>query len=147
MKNILFVFLLATSLVAFGQNGKRKMKVDKEFTPEQQAILKTKKMVLALDLNESQQSQVLALHKNWIQEKSTTKAAHKSLTTEEMTSDQKFEMMNARLDTKIDHQQELKKVLNKDQYELWKESITKMKYRSKSKGNQGQRKHHSSQKN
>ena len=56
----------------------------------------------------------------------TTREAHKSLNKEEMTSDQKFEMMNKALDTKFAHQAEIKKILNKEQYETWKESSRKM---------------------
>jgi hypothetical protein len=140
MKKLLLVFLLATTVIAVGQNEKRKMKFDTDFTPEQQAILKTKKMALALDLNDSQQSQILTLNKRWIQERMAKREAHKSLNKEEMTSDQKFEMMNTALDTKIAHQAEFKKILNKEQYETWKKSSRKMHYRSKNKGTQGQRK-------
>ena len=138
MKKLLLVFLLATTVIAVGQNEKRKMKFDTDFTPEQKAILKTKKMALALDLNESQQNQILALNKTWIQEKMTTREAHKSLNKEEITSDQKFEMMNKALDTKLAHQAEIKKILNKEQYETWKESSRKMNYRKKNKVAQGQ---------
>jgi len=142
MKKLLLVLLLATTVTIVGQNEKRKMKFDTDFTPEQQAILKTKKMALALDLNDSQQSQMLTLNKKWIQEKMTTREAHKSLNKEEMTSDQKFEMMNKALDTKFAHQAEIKKILNKEQYETWKESSRKMYHRLKNKGTrtQGQRK-------
>jgi len=140
MKKLILVFLLTTTVMVVGQNEKRKMKFDTDFTPEQQAILKTKKMALALDLNDSQQSQVLTLNKKWIQEKMATKEAHKSLNKEEMTSDQKFEMMNKALDTKLSHQAEIKKILNKEQYETWKETSRKMYHRSKIKGTQWQRK-------
>ena len=136
MKNLILALLLTTSVVAFGQNEKRKMNMSQEFTPEQQAILKTKKMVLSLDLNNDQQGQILQLNKTWIQEKTATKAAHKSLNKEEMTSDQKFDLMNQMLDTKLAQQEQIKKILNKDQYKLWKESSRKMHYRSKSKNTQ-----------
>lgn len=136
MKNLILALLLTTSVVAFGQNEKRKMNGNQEFTSEQQAILKTKKMVLALDLNKDQQGQILQLNKTWIQEKTATKAAHKSLNREEMTSDQKFDLMNQGLDTKLAHQEQIKKILNKDQYKLWKESSRKMHYRSKGKNTQ-----------
>ena len=140
MKKLILVFLLTTTVIAVGQNEKRKMKFDTDFTPEQQAVLKTKKMALALDLNDSQQSQVLTLNKKWIQEKMATREAHKSINKEEMTSDQKFEMMNNSLDTKLAHQAEIKKILNKEQYETYKESSRKMYHRSKNKDSKGQRK-------
>jgi len=137
MKNLILALLLTTSVVAFGQNEKRKMNGNQEFTPEQQAILKTKKMALALDLTKDQQGEILQINKTWIQEKTATKAAHKSLNKEEMTPDQKFDLMNQMLDTKLAQQEQIKKILNKDQYKLWKESSRKMHYRSKSNKTQG----------
>ncbi len=136
MKNLILALLLTTSVVAFGQNEKRKMNGNQDFTPEQQAILKTKKMTLALDLTKDQQGEILQINKTWIQEKTATKAAHKSLNKEEMSSDQKFDLMDQMLDTKLAHQEQIKKILNKDQYKLWKESSRKMHYRSKSNKNQ-----------
>lgn len=147
MKNLLFVFLLATSIAAVGQNDKRKMTFDQEFTAEQQAILKTKKMTLALDLDQNQQNQLLALHQKWIQEKANTKASYQSMSMKELSADQKFELMRTKLDKKIDQQKELKKVLDKDQYELWKESTMKKHDRSKAKKMQGHKKDHKNQKN
>jgi hypothetical protein len=45
-------------------------------------------------------------------------------------------LMNQGLDTKLAHQEQIKKILNKDQYKLWKESSRKMHYRSKGKNTQ-----------
>ena len=144
MKNLIALFLLTTSVVVFGQNDKRKMKVGEDFTVEQQAILKTKKMTLALDLNDNQQSQMLALNKKWIQEKVSMKAAHQSNSMEELSADQKFDLMNKKLDSKIGQQQEIKKVLDKDQYAIWKESSMKRLYKSKAKRKQMHKKEHKS---
>ncbi len=140
MKKIILVFLLSTSVIAVGQNEKRKMKFDTNFTPEQQAILKTKKMALVLDLNESQQSKILTLNKVWIKETVALKESHKYINREEMSSDQKFELMNKKLDTELKHQAEIKNILNKEQYEIWKKSSTKKHHRSKNKGTQGLKK-------
>ena len=140
MRKIILVFLLATSIVAVGQNEKRKMKFDSNFTPEQQAILKTKKMALALDLNDSQQGKILTLNKNWFKERAALKETHKSHNREEMSSDQKFEIMNKKLDTKLEHQAEIKNILNKEQFGIWKESSRKRHHRSKIKATQGSNK-------
>ena len=147
MKNLILVLLLTSSIVAIGQNEKRKMKADREFSTEQQAILKTKKMTLVLDLNDNQQRQMLALNKKWMQEKESAKAAYQNFTRQELTADQKFEIMNKNLDLKIEQQKELKGVLDKDQYALWKESTMKKQYRSKAKEKHGHKKEHKDQKN
>jgi len=140
MKKLIIVCLFASTLIAVGQNEKRNMKLDKNFTTEQQAVLKTKEMALHLDLNESQQTQMLSLNKKWIQEKKATKDAYKALNKDEISADQKFDMMNKALDKRLAHQAEIKKVLNKEQYETWKESSRKMHHRAKVKRVQGQRK-------
>lgn len=142
MKNLIIVLFLATSIMAFGQNEKRKMKKDHEFTSEQMAILKTKKMALALDLSENQQDQMLVLNKKWIEEKMARKEAHKSIDKAEMTSDQKFDMMNQAMDRKLVQQEQIKKVLDKDQYESWKKHSRKMGHKSKGKKSQTASKSH-----
>ncbi|MGI9530043.1 hypothetical protein [Lutimonas sp.] len=133
MKNLMIALFLTASALAFGQNEKKKMKMDHEFTTEQMAILKTKKMALALDLSSNQQDQMLTLHKNWIEEKMARKEAHKSLDKADMSSDQKFEMMNQSLDRKMAQQEQIKKILDKDQYEMWKKHSVKMHHKSKGK--------------
>lgn len=143
MKNLIVLVFLTTSVVVFGQNDKRKMKGSEEFTTEQQAILKTKKMTLALDLNNNQQSQILALNKKWIQEKASMRSTSET-NNQELSADQKFDLMNKKLDYKISQQQELKKVLDNDQYALWKESMMKRQHKSKAKKKQLHKKEHKS---
>ncbi len=142
MKNLILALFLTTSIVAFGQNEKGKMKKDHEFTTEQMAILKTKKMALALDLSSNQQDQMLALNKKWIQEKMDKKEAYKSLDKAEMTTDEKFDMMNKSLDRKLAQQEEIKKILDKDQFDTWKEYSNKMQKKAKAKKAQGHSKSH-----
>ena len=140
MKKLILIFLFASTLITVGQNEQRNMKLAANFTPEQQAILKTKEMAIHLDLNASQQSQILTLNKKWIQKTTAKKEAYKDLNKEDMSSDQKFEMMNKALDNRLAHQEEIKKILNKEQYETWKESSRKMYQRAKIKRTQVHRK-------
>ncbi len=140
MKKIIIILFLGTTLLSFGQNENRQKKMDEDFSSEQKAILKTKKMALAFDLNETQQGQILELNKKWVEERASKNTAYKSMNKEALTSDQKFDMMNKVLDTKLAHQEQIKKILNKDQYELWKDASRKMHYRSRNKENQGHRK-------
>ena len=88
----------------------------KEISPEQEAILWTKKMTLELDLNETQQDQMYAL----ILEKAKAKSQRfKNLPKERPTEAQIFEMEVYRLDQKIAMKKALKSILTKKQFERW----------------------------
>ena len=123
--------MLSCSLVGFSQNETRQKRFIEEFTPEQQAILKTKKMVLDLDLSDSQKSQIMELHKKITKQAAAKKSEFKSLNKEDITATDRFNMMNSALDAKISYQKQLKSVLNKDQYDRWKNSPSNMSFRSK----------------
>ena len=94
----------------------RNMVKMKEISPEQEAILWTKKMTLELDLNETQQDQMYAL----ILEKAKAKSQRfKNLPKERPTEVQIFEMEVHRLDQKIAMKKALKSILTKKQFERW----------------------------
>lgn len=123
MKKIIIILLVTFSLGMYAQKEKSRQHYVKDFSAEQQAVLKTKKMALELDLNETQQNQILELNKKWAAEREKNMAAHKDIKPEEMSSTDRFNMMNAKLDTQLAHQKQIKKILNSEQYENWKESI------------------------
>ena len=135
------------SLGLYAQKEKSRKSFTEDFTPEQQAILKTKKMALELDLNDTQQNQMLELNKGWIAEREKHMADRKNLNTEEMSSDDRFKMMISKMDTQLAHQKQIKKVLNSDQYEIWKRSA-KNKWNQRSYRRQGssQGRHHQGKK-
>ena len=123
MKYLLSLLFTGITLVTFAQNsGNQRMKNMQDFTPEQNAILQTKKMALALDLNNSQQNQILAINKKQAVERKKKMELYKSMKENETkpTSDERFKMMNDMLDAKLAHQKEMKKILNESQYEVWK---------------------------
>ena len=62
MKKLFIPILLAFTFVSFAQNERKYQNRENQFTPEQNAILKTKQMVLHLDLNKFQEDQLLALN-------------------------------------------------------------------------------------
>ena len=130
MKKILMILLLAFSVSIYAQNEKKYKSLAKDFTPEQQAILKTKKMALELDLNETQQGQILDLNKKWAIERNKNQKEFKGQNTEEMTSTERFNRMDKMLDMKIATQKQVKKILNDDQYETWKKIGKNKGYRS-----------------
>ena len=146
MKKIMIILILGSTLFSFGQNGEKQRKMLKDFSPEQHAILQTKKMALELDLNDSQQKEMLDLNKKWAEIKIKKRAEMKSVNKQEMSSTDGFNHMNAILDDKLAHQKDLKKILNEDQYAQWKKTSYKMKKKLKGKVDQKQHKHHKGQK-
>ena len=133
MKKILVMLLLGSTLLGYGQQQNRQMGMKPDFTPEQQAILKTKQMTLDLDLSEAQQKQILDLNKKWAEEKMKQKEAVQKMNKDEMTDTERFNHMNDMLDKRIAHQNEVKKILSDEQYELWKKSDKRQHFRSKQK--------------
>ncbi len=146
MKKLIVILLLGSSLLSFGQNQGKQKKMNQEFSPEQTAILQTKKMALALDLSDNQQNQILDLNKKWAKKKTKKRAEMKNLNKEDMSSTEKFNHMNAMLDEKLVHQSELKKILNEEQYNTWKKSSHKMHHKSKGRTGNQQNKSRSGQK-
>lgn len=130
MKKILVLMLVVFSVATYAQKEKNYKGMDQDFSPEQQAILKTKKMALQLDLSEAQQSQMLNLNKKWAAEREKNKAAFKAQNSEEISTADKFNKMNAMLDMQLAHQKEVKKILNADQYEIWHRSAKNKGFRS-----------------
>lgn len=94
-----------------------------EMTPEQTATLKTKKMTLALDLNDVQQKQIQTLN---LENAETRKAAMEKRKAQKEngestkpTSDERYAIENGRLDRMIDHKAEMKDILSPEQYAKW----------------------------
>ena len=146
MKKLMIILLLGSSLLSFGQKEGKQKKVYEDFSTEQQAILQTKKMALELDLNDNQQKQMLDLNKKWAEVKAKKRAEMKTLNKEEMSATERFNHMNAMLNEKLVHQNQLKKILSEDQYTSWKKSSNKMKKGSKGRTGHEHKKHGNGQK-
>lgn len=104
----------ALSLLATAQPGDEKRKVP---NPE----LMAKKLTLSLDLDNQQESKVLAL----LKEQQTFMQANR-LDREErrkMTDDQREKHTVAMLEQKIAVKRTMKKILNSDQYERWEKMM------------------------
>jgi hypothetical protein len=121
MKNIFSIILLGFTVISFAQNGPNRQQLKNQFTPEQQAILQTKQMVMNLDLNDSQKDQLLVINGKRAADRQEMRTKHWDLrqngTT--LTSDERFNMKNEMLDTQIIYQNKLKKVLSTKQFEQW----------------------------
>ncbi len=116
------IILITSTMMAFGQKGKNYKKAGNDLSTEQKVILKTKRMALHLDLNDTQMKQMMEANKKWALEKEKKMAEFKAQNTETLSPTDKFNRMNSKLDAQLAFQKEVKKILNDDQYEIWKRS-------------------------
>lgn len=124
MKKTASIILVALiSLSTFAQEPQRKQKRH-DFTADQMAEIQTKKMTLHLDLTEKQQKQIFEINKInaterklKMQELKAVKHSEKELSSEEI-----FTKKSTSLDKMIAHKDEMKKVLNEEQFQKWEKS-------------------------
>ena len=135
MKKIVMVILVmaAISVSAQDHNTKGKRGDMKDLSPDQVASLQTKKMTLALDLNESQQAKVktiLTKDATARKAKMVDRKASKEDGKKVLTSEEKYAKQNERLDYQIARKKEMKSILTADQFDKWE----KMSHRKKMRG-------------
>ena len=117
---IILVAFITLSMTAQNKDAERKeqrREMKENFTPEQKAELRAKKLTLALDLNQSQQQKV----KDLFLEMDKTKPKRPE-NWKEMTDAQKFEAKNAMLDHRIAMKKEMKNILTEEQMVKWEKS-------------------------
>ena len=126
MKNLLFIALLSLSLMVQGQERKGQQ-YQKDFTPEQMATIKTKKMALHLDLSQEQQNQLLKVNRSWAEKRAQDREKFKAQMEgeEKPDADERYAMKVQMLDNQLAYQGEVKKILTQEQYVLWKEHRAK----------------------
>jgi len=102
-------------------------------TAEEMATLQTKKMTLALDLDQGQQDKIYKINlenaterKAMMEERKANKEAG---TAQKPTKEERFKKMNEMLDRKIEEKAEMKKILNDEQYDKWVKSLEKKDHR------------------
>lgn len=118
---ILFVF------TAFNLQAQDKQEMKKrgqhDFTPEQVATLKTKKMTLHLNLSESQQSKIYNLNLEQAQNRKAKLEEKKSKGSSEerskLSQKEKYKIANNRLDAQIAQKKAMRNVLNEEQFAKW----------------------------
>ena len=126
MKKVLVIVAVFVGFSAMAQRERPqnpKKQLLESLDAEQLATLRTKKMTLALDLNQEQFEEVLQLNIAEIEfhkEKREVRKAAKD-DNKPSSAEERFNMANARLDRQIAMQQQLKDILTDDQYALWKE--------------------------
>lgn len=135
MKKLALTTLLLLSVIVLSAQRHDRPNSMKELSPEQAATLDTKRMTLALDLDESQQKTLkpilleqAALRTSKMEERRTKRASGTPATKEE-----RFTMQNERLDHMIAHKAKIKKLLTAEQFTKW-EKMQKTRGKDKHKG-------------
>jgi protein CpxP len=137
MKKVMMILLLAFGATLYAQppghkkDGPLKEMRQKmqEFTPQQRAELKTKRMVLDLDLSPTQQSEILQLNLGLETKREKRKAEKKKKG--ELAANEIFERTSKMLDAKIATKKQLKSILTEAQFEKFEKSHDKKKRKRK----------------
>lgn len=137
MKKLALTSLLAITFtaVSFAQKapmhkGSKMMQMhqNENFTPQQRASLKAKKLTIALELSDKQQKDLTAL---FTEEAQMMQKHHKTMKAQKEAGKEvnRYQLVDQHMDLKIDHQRKIKQILNEDQYNKW----SKMRVKGKSK--------------
>ena len=130
-KVLIWALVLSTLSVTAQQRGRfqhgsdrqGKMAMMEDLSPEQAATLKTKRMTLDLNLTESQQDKMYAIHlknaKNRQERMAEVDKQREEGTWTKPSKEERFNLINEKLDKKIAHKKELKQILDKEQFERW----------------------------
>ena len=106
-----------------GPEGHGKMAMMQDLSPEESATLKTKRMTLDLDLSDSQYDKIYQIHLKHAQERQARLAEMKKQREEgswtKPSSEERFKMMNEKLDKQIATKKEFKKILDDEQFDRW----------------------------
>ena len=133
MKTILVIMIATITLGVSAQNDrpehskqkKHDREMMKDLSPEELSELKTKKMTLHLDLNETQQSQIKALILEEVTLKQKRRSEREALINSEGGSkpskEERLQMMNEELDRKIELKENMRSILNDEQFEKWEQ--------------------------
>lgn len=135
MKKVFIIFMALATFAMSAQNKAANKKEDRQeakvnYTPEQKADLKTKKMTLALDLTTAQQQKVQQLIL-----KAENNKPERPENRKEMTDAQKYEAKSAMLDRRIAMKKELKEILTEEQMTKWELQQSLRHSQGRAKGN------------
>ncbi|MDO1512138.1 hypothetical protein Q2T41_05655 [Maribacter confluentis] len=141
MKKLVLAILVMAGLSATAQDHdiKSKRGTMKDLSPEQVATLQTKKMTLALDLNETQQSKLKSI---FIEEAKMRKSRMEDFKAQKedgkkLTAEERYKRQNERLDHQIERKNAIKSILGAEQYAKWE----KMDHHKKRKFNDKRKDH------
>src|SRR6056297_1770240 len=139
MKKLALFAILLSGVVLTAQRSEGKRQGMRDLSPDQIATLQTKKMTLALDLDQKQQTEVQSIilanateRKNKMEERKAEKQEGNRPSKEE-----RYAIQNERLDHMIAQKAAMKKILTQAQFEKWEKMHGK---RKKGKQDRGHRK-------
>jgi len=121
MKKIMTIILIGFTVFTFAQERSYTKSKFNDYNLEQQAILQTKRMALNLDLNSTQQKQILKINKKQATTRKKKMEMYKTMKENgtKPTSDERFKMINERLDNQLVFHSEMKNILTESQFEQW----------------------------
>tara|TARA_R110002049_G_scaffold71370_1_gene183899 strand:+ start:64568 stop:65083 length:516 start_codon:yes stop_codon:yes gene_type:complete len=141
MKKLALIAIACITLQATAQkknmDGPRKDRYEQfqNLSAEDMATLQTKKLILHLDLDASQQKaiQKLNLENSTVMKASmeARKAAKENGTAQRPSQEERTKMMNKRLNHQIAMKAKMKDILNAEQYEKWEKIQMRMADRQK----------------
>ena len=114
-------------VVAFSFSSQAQRKINrtsiKKLTVEQQVTLSIKKMILELDLTEMQQRKLTPILTRQVADRRAQREKLRNARgkTNNIDANQKYELANQVLDKQIAFLKEMKSILNKEQFEKFKE--------------------------
>ncbi|MFC2147805.1 hypothetical protein ACFLR9_04485 [Bacteroidota bacterium] len=126
MKKVLVTTVLLIGMMGYSQRGQHfdsEQRGMKDMSPEQIAILKTKKMTLALDLSTAQQKEIQTLNLENAKEREALmlerKVKKEQAEQSKPSTDERFEFQNERLDRMIAQKGKMKQILSEEQFQKW----------------------------
>ena len=137
MKKIVMILMVFATVTVTAQRGKgREMQ---KLSAEEIATLQTKKMTLALVLNESQVNQVYQIQLAQAEKRKARREERKNAKENtEKSSKNRLERRNAQLDEKIALQNQMKTILTEDQFKQWRR-MAKQRHQKRGQKERGRR--------
>ncbi len=142
-KVVVSAIVLLVGVIATAQSGERHRGAMQDLSAEQLASLHTKKLTLALDLNEAQQTKVQAIH---LEEATLKKAKMEARAAKKEegektkpTPEERYAMQMERLDHKIAQKAKMKEILSQEQYDKWQRLMAKRGKQKRQKGKKGRK--------
>lgn len=115
-------------MVGVGGNAQQRKQHREPLKPEQRAELQSKKMTLALDLNEKQQKDVQKLLADQGKKRETLRNEYRAKKQEgkKLSTDERFALKSKMLDDRIAMRTEMKKILTPEQFNKLESTRSKM---------------------
>ena len=132
MKQLMIIALVLTTFNLAAQEPQKKKDHRMDFTPEEMAQLRTKQMILDLDLSESQERDMYQINLEQAKFRKARKEQFSKMKESRSKDDkpnkeQVLKMKNEILDAQIAHKKQMKALLNEAQFEKWEKMHEKRK--------------------